>query len=574
MKTKIAIAISTLLLFLASAAIAQDSEEYCKYVQEQSKADGLRLMTPSGTTGFTSPNTGTAPQTYAGLMGSLSDYRKGRLTIQAAKENCSLYESTNVAQQAITYAASYLEQRAVLHRIALDEAALAKIDSLIDQNVQMIQAQSATKLSLYALQTAKAHLVQDRAASQRSLASRYIPEMPDVPLSRLVIEKQNDEQRNQQALAKIAKQQTWDLRWEAGYHRTVADSPGQGLVSSSGAYGGFALQYNLGSKHISQHLDAAAKSYAEWKREEDNDVVQSAEQLRQQLVDAIRVESNRMDNLKAQQNTLDENIALVQDVSTGAGITFANQLAADRLMLGVELKDSEYRMSMLRDYLEYNFEARTNANSQARVSITFDDGFESAYIKALPILDKAGIKATWYIITNLLNETGYMTADQVKALAADGQEVGGHTRTHPHLPTLTVEQQESEIAGSRQDLFALGINATSFAYPYGEHNEDSLTAVQAAGFTSARTTDQNLSGRNPFLLQGYSITPDTTLEEIRHAIAQAQSRGTWLILTFHRIDDEGSTISTSGKLLQQLVDYLVQNHITVTTVGEREASVR
>jgi peptidoglycan/xylan/chitin deacetylase (PgdA/CDA1 family) len=566
-KTRIAIALATLLLFLASAALAQDSEEYCKYVQEQSKAEGLRLMTPSATSGFTSPNTGTAPQMYVGLTGSVSDYRKGKLTLEAAKENCNLYKSTNVAQQAISYAAAYLEQQALRHRIALDEAALTKIDALIDQNVQMIQAQSATKPSLYALQTAKAHLMQDKAVSQRSLALRYIPELPDVPLSRLVIEKQNDEEKNQQALAKVAKQETWDLRWEAGYHRTVNDSQ-PGLVSPSGTYGGLALQYNLGSTNIKRHLDAAAKSYAKWKRDEDNDVVESAEQLRQQLVDTIRVESNRMDNLKAQQTSLNENIALVQEVSTGAGITFANQLAADRLMLAVELKDSEYRLSMLRDYVSYNFESKTEESTQARVSITFDDGFESAYMKALPILDKVGIKATWYIITKSLGETGYMTVEQLKALAADGQEVGGHTRTHPHLSALTLEEQQNEIAGSRQDLLALGINAKSFAYPYGEHNDETLAAVRAAGFTSARTTDQNLSGRNPYLLQGYSIGPETTFDQIQRAIARAQNRGAWLILTFHRLDDDGNPISASSQLLQQIVNYLVEHRIFVTTVGQ------
>jgi len=112
-----------------------------------------------------------------------------------------------------------------------------------------------------------------------------------------------------------------------------------------------------------------------------------------------------------------------------------------------------------------------------------------------------------------------MIAEQVKALAADGQEVGGHTRTRPHLPTLTLEllnpaarikifpgaiEQESEIADGRQDLMALGINAKSFAYPYGEHNEDTLTA---------------------YLLQGYSVRPETTFEEIRQRhCAGAKSR--------------------------------------------------
>lgn len=385
-KTKIVLALGTLLLFLASSGLAQDSESYCKYVNETAQADGLRLRTPSAAGGMTQPNTGTAPQMYAGLTGSLSDYRKGRLTIEAARQTCQLYKSTSAAVQAISYAAFFLEQQALRHRVSLDDTALAKIDSLINQNVQMIQAQSTTKLSLYALQTAKARLVQDRSTAQRALAARFIPELPDVPLSQLVMEKQAGEERTQQALMNVARQENWDIRWEIGLHRTVDNSPGQ-LVSPNGVYGGFTVLYNIGSRKINRHLDAAAESYADWKRKKENDVAVSAEVLRQQLVDAIRVESNRLADLKAQQTSLDENILLVQDVSTGTGIMFANQLAVDRLVLSVDLKDSEYRLTTLRDYLAYNFEGRTNA-STARISITLDDGFESAYKNALPILER------------------------------------------------------------------------------------------------------------------------------------------------------------------------------------------
>src|ERR1700674_4857220 len=122
MNTRIAIALLTLMLFLAGAALAQDGgDSYCKYVQETAQADGLRLRTPAATGGMTQPNTGTAPQLYAGLTGSLSDYRKGKLTVEAARANCSLYKNTSAAQQAIQYAASYLEQQTLTHRIGLDE---------------------------------------------------------------------------------------------------------------------------------------------------------------------------------------------------------------------------------------------------------------------------------------------------------------------------------------------------------------------------------------------------------------------------------------------------------------------
>ena len=351
------VTVSALLLFLLlppSSALAQDSDSYCTYVTETAQADGQRLLTPAVVGGMTQPNTGTAPQMFAGLTGSLSDFHKGRLTIEAARQTCQLYESTSAAAQAISYAALFVEQQALRHRVVLDDTALAKIDLHINQTVQMIQAQSATRLSLYALESARTRLVQDRSAAQRALAVRIVPTPPDQPLSRLIVAKQADEERTQQALTRVARQGNWDIRWEVGLHRTVNNSQ-ERLASPNGVYGGVTAVYNIGSPRINRHLDAAAESYADWKRRKENDVVVGAEALRQHLVDAINVENSRLAELKAQQALLDENIALVRDVSTGTGITFATQLAVDRLVLSVELEDSEYRLATLREYVAYNF---------------------------------------------------------------------------------------------------------------------------------------------------------------------------------------------------------------------------
>ena len=353
-KTTSVPALLLLLLLAPSSALAQESDGYCTFVTETAQADGQRLLTPAVAGGVTQPNIGTAPQMYAGLTGSLSDYHKGRLTIVAARQTCELYESTSAAEQAISNAAVFLEQEALRHRVVLDDTALAKIDSRINQIVEMIQAQSATKPSLYTLESTRVRLVQDRSAAQRALVARIVPTLPDVPLWRLIVEKQAGEERMQQALTRVTRQGNWDVRWEVGLHRTVNSSPGQ-LASPNGVYGGFTALYNIGSSRINRHLDAAAESYADWKRRKQNDGVVGAEALRQQLVDAISVESNRLAELKVQQALLDENIALVQDVSTGTGITFVNQLAVDRLVLSVDLEDSEYRLTTLRKYVAYNF---------------------------------------------------------------------------------------------------------------------------------------------------------------------------------------------------------------------------
>ena len=53
--------------------------------------------------------------------------------------------------------------------------------------------------------------------------------------------------------------------------------------------------------------------------------------------------------------------------------------------------------------------------NQGFVSLTFDDGYYSAYSKGVPILDAAGLKCTFYAITTLIGDTvdGYVTQSQL-----------------------------------------------------------------------------------------------------------------------------------------------------------------
>jgi len=203
------------------------------------------------------------------------------------------------------------------------------------------------------------------------------------------------------------------------------------------------------------------------------------------------------------------------------------------------------------------------------VSIDFDDGDESGYVNGLPIVQAAGFKTTQFIVTKHLDTPGYVTTGQVLAMQDSGHEIGAHTRTHLPLSTLTAAQQQDEIVGSLTDLKTLGVNATSFAYPYGEYNDTTLSIVGDAGFLSARTTQRGFddSSSNRLLLKSYVIGPDgiDTLTTIDDAIDEAQTNGTWLILVFHRIDETGQRTSIPHELLQQIVDHLVQQKTPVVT---------
>src|SRR5215475_3291679 len=208
------------------------------------------------------------------------------------------------------------------------------------------------------------------------------------------------------------------------------------------------------------------------------------------------------------------------------------------------------------------------------VSINFDDGYESAYEIGLPIVEHAGFKTTQFIITKLVGTPTYVTMGQVLAMQNSGNEIGNHTRTHPNLAALTPAQQKDEIVGAEQDLINMGVTTpTSFAFPFGTHDDSTQSILIDAGFTAARTTDKGVNDENsdPLLLKCWVIAPEgvtTDINAITQAIDDAQASGKWLILLFHRIDETGNPISVPHTLLQKTVDHLVEKKTKVVTVRQ------
>jgi peptidoglycan/xylan/chitin deacetylase (PgdA/CDA1 family) len=79
--------------------------------------------------------------------------------------------------------------------------------------------------------------------------------------------------------------------------------------------------------------------------------------------------------------------------------------------------------------------------------------------------------------------------EQVRELDAAGIEIGAHTKTHPALTRIPLQQVHNEIAGSKRRIEEmLGHAIDTFCYPNGtsaDVNEEVKRAVRAAGFTAA-----------------------------------------------------------------------------------------
>jgi peptidoglycan/xylan/chitin deacetylase (PgdA/CDA1 family) len=134
------------------------------------------------------------------------------------------------------------------------------------------------------------------------------------------------------------------------------------------------------------------------------------------------------------------------------------------------------------------------------LSITLDDGYRDNFEVAAPILRKLGLPATFFVTTSFINSPtvafwdlkmskapGWMDWDQVRALDAQGFEIGCHTDTHIDMGTAPEETIRAELEVSKRKLQEqLGHPTPLFAYPFGGPNNitpRSLQMVREAGFS-------------------------------------------------------------------------------------------
>ncbi|KJY67295.1 polysaccharide deacetylase family protein [Vibrio nigripulchritudo] len=160
------------------------------------------------------------------------------------------------------------------------------------------------------------------------------------------------------------------------------------------------------------------------------------------------------------------------------------------------------------------------------IMITVDDGFKDNHELLLPLLKKYNFKAVLYAVTgetyNRWDVEGVETPDrkvelmsreQLKEMSDSGLvEVGGHTLTHPKLSQLDEAQQRHEIKANKEELEALlGKSLTSFAYPYGDHNEDTKRISKELGydFSVATNSGPHALHQDPYQIRRIAIFPRT-----------------------------------------------------------------
>ena len=188
------------------------------------------------------------------------------------------------------------------------------------------------------------------------------------------------------------------------------------------------------------------------------------------------------------------------------------------------------------------------------VSLSFDDARVSQVDTGIPLLNRLGMKATFYVSPN-----GFRQRVQGwKRALADGHEMGHHSNSHPcsgnfrfsrnnALEDYTVSRLEADFdAASKEIAETFGVQPVSFAYPCGQtfvgrgEQQQSYVPVIARRFRTGRGY-LNEAPNDPFrcdpaYLMGTGCD-NLHADALLALIEAAMHGGRWLIFAGHDFGD-------------------------------------
>ncbi|MAH90111.1 MAG: polysaccharide deacetylase [Candidatus Pelagibacter sp.] len=135
-----------------------------------------------------------------------------------------------------------------------------------------------------------------------------------------------------------------------------------------------------------------------------------------------------------------------------------------------------------------NFEDELKNNKKERkVLLTIDDGYQSFYDNAWPILKKSKIPFILFVSTREVGKKGYMSWKNIQELEKyNFVEIGNHSHTHDYLIDFENKEIKDDLEKSIT-IFKekLGENSKFFSYPFGEYSSSLKSIVIELGFKYA-----------------------------------------------------------------------------------------
>jgi peptidoglycan/xylan/chitin deacetylase (PgdA/CDA1 family) len=243
------------------------------------------------------------------------------------------------------------------------------------------------------------------------------------------------------------------------------------------------------------------------------------------------------------------------------------------------------------------------ATATTVVTLSFDDAWDNQ-TTAASMLAAHGLTGTFYINSGFIGQSGHLTWDQVDAINAAGNEIGGHSVDHPDLTTLSSTDAQAEICNDRAAIQAHGFIDNDFAYPFGGYDQDTGSGatdvkplVPACGYASGRAAFglHSITATNDTAPYATSIPPPNvytiwpaccinwasngnstpTAAELENYVQHAEAGGGgWVNFFFHRLCDNCGEDTPAPSMSPSEFDAFLgwlqanANNVTVQTVAQ------
>ncbi|MFA9217277.1 MAG: polysaccharide deacetylase family protein [Sphingomonadaceae bacterium] len=214
------------------------------------------------------------------------------------------------------------------------------------------------------------------------------------------------------------------------------------------------------------------------------------------------------------------------------------------------------------------------AGIRAAVSLAYDDALDSQLDHALPVLDRHGLKGSFYL--QLSNPSVRLRMAEWRAAAARGHELGNHTLFHqcshslpgrdwvpPHrdLDHTSVAQVLDQVRVANTMLYAIdGRHERTFTAPCGDLLASGVNYLPAIRSEFVAIKAGGGSGVVPSMatLDPYQVTVadpvGLTGPQLIALVEQAGAQGTMVNFTFHGIG--GDYLRNSVQAHEELLVYL------------------